>query len=46
VAAEVLEIFYAAGYTKGSLIDVTIVIGDKIITNYLHALQIFLLTGH
>lgn len=38
VTAEVLENFFAAGYTEESLIDVTIVIGDKIITNYLHAL--------
>ncbi|WP_316845026.1 carboxymuconolactone decarboxylase family protein [Pedobacter psychrodurus] len=38
VAAEVLENFYAAGYNKGSLVDVNMVIGDKIITNYLHAL--------
>jgi len=33
-----LENFYAAGYNRGSLVDVTMVIGDKIITNYLHAL--------
>ncbi|TDO20275.1 carboxymuconolactone decarboxylase family protein [Pedobacter duraquae] len=38
VPAEVVENFYAAGYTEASLIDVTMVIGDKIITNYLHAL--------
>ncbi|RBQ08937.1 carboxymuconolactone decarboxylase family protein [Pedobacter miscanthi] len=38
VAAEVLENFYAAGYSEASLIDVTMVIGDKIITNYLHAM--------
>jgi len=38
VAPELLENFYAAGYTEGSLIDVVLVIGDKIITNYLHAL--------
>lgn len=38
VAPELLENFYAAGYTEGSLIDVVMVIGDKIITNYLHAL--------
>ncbi|GAB4020215.1 carboxymuconolactone decarboxylase family protein [Spirosoma koreense] len=38
VSAEVLENFFAAGYTEGNLIDVVIVIGDKIITNYLHAL--------
>jgi uncharacterized peroxidase-related enzyme len=30
--------FFAAGYTKANLIDVVIVIGDKIITNYLHGI--------
>jgi len=34
----VIEAFYAAGYTEANLIDVVIIIGDKIITNYLHAL--------
>lgn len=38
VSPAVLENFFAAGYTEGNLIDVVIVIGDKIITNYLHAL--------
>ncbi|MBO9673363.1 MAG: carboxymuconolactone decarboxylase family protein [Sphingobacteriaceae bacterium] len=38
VKAEVLENFFAAGYTEASLVDVTLIIGDKIITNYLHAL--------
>jgi len=38
VSGEILENFFAAGYTEESLIDVTIVIGDRIITNYLHAL--------
>lgn len=33
-----LESFYAAGYDQGSLVDVVIAIGDKIITNYLYAL--------
>ena len=37
-SAAVIENFFAAGYTEGNLIDVVIVIGDKIITNYLHAL--------
>ncbi|UEG54858.1 carboxymuconolactone decarboxylase family protein [Mucilaginibacter daejeonensis] len=37
-SAEVLENFFAAGYTESNLIDVVIIIGDKIITNYLHAL--------
>ena len=30
--------FFAAGYNEGNLVDTVIVIGDKIITNYLHAL--------
>lgn len=38
VNSAVLDNFFAAGYTEGNLIDVVIVIGDKIITNYLHAL--------
>lgn len=37
-APEVLDAFYAAGYTEGSLSDVVLGIGDKIITNYLFAL--------
>jgi uncharacterized peroxidase-related enzyme len=28
--------FFEAGYTKGNFIDVLIIIGDKIISNYLH----------
>ncbi|MBB6238304.1 putative peroxidase-related enzyme [Pedobacter sp. AK013] len=35
---DVLNNFFAAGYTKDNLIDIVMVIGDKIITNYLHAL--------
>ncbi|MFK7948115.1 MAG: carboxymuconolactone decarboxylase family protein [Saprospiraceae bacterium] len=31
-----LENFFAVGYTKGNLVDVLVVIGDKIISNYLH----------
>ncbi len=38
VQPQILDNFFAAGYTEASLIDVVIVIGDKIITNYLHAL--------
>ncbi|WP_330444510.1 carboxymuconolactone decarboxylase family protein [Flavobacterium sp. C4GT6] len=30
--------FFEAGYDKGKLIDVLLVVGDKTITNYLHAL--------
>ncbi len=28
--------FFEAGYTKGNLVDVLVVVGDKIISNYLH----------
>lgn len=31
-----LDNFFEAGYTKANLIDVMMVIGDKIISNYLH----------
>jgi alkylhydroperoxidase family enzyme len=34
--AEVVENFFAAGYTKANLIDVIIVIGDKFISNFIH----------
>jgi len=37
-APALVEAFFAAGYTEGNLVDVVMVIGDKIITNYLHAL--------
>jgi AhpD family alkylhydroperoxidase len=33
-----VDAFFAAGYTEGQLVDTVMVIGDKIITNYLHAL--------
>lgn len=33
-----IENFFAAGYTNESLVDVLMVIGDKIISNYLHAI--------
>jgi len=36
--AELLNNFFAAGYNEENLIDTVMVIGDKIITNYLHAL--------
>jgi len=32
------EIFFAAGYNEANMIDVIIVIGDKIISNYIHNL--------
>lgn len=31
-----LEAFFAAGYTKGSLVDLNLAIADKIVMNYLH----------
>ncbi len=36
--ADLVEGFFAAGYTEANLIDVIIVVGDKIISNYLHNL--------
>jgi len=33
---EVVEAFYAAGYTKGSLADAILLIGEITITNYFH----------
>ncbi len=38
VSEQLIENFYAAGYTKGNLVDVVIAIGDKTITTYLFAL--------
>ncbi len=38
---EAKENFFLAGYTEVSLIDVVIVIGDKIISNYIHNLTGF-----
>lgn len=35
---KLIENFYAAGYNKGSLLDVVVVVGDKTITNYVYAL--------
>lgn len=35
------EAFFAAGYTEANLIDVVIVVGDKIISNYIHNLADF-----
>lgn len=40
-AEEDKEAFFSAGYTEASLIDVVIVIGDKIISNYIHNLTSF-----
>ncbi len=35
------EAFFATGYTEANLVDVVIVIGDKIISNYIHNLTGF-----
>ncbi len=35
------EAFFAAGYTEANMIDVVIVVGDKIISNYIHNLTGF-----
>jgi uncharacterized peroxidase-related enzyme len=32
-----VDAFFAAGWTKENLVDVIVTIGDKIVTNYLHA---------
>lgn len=34
--ADILENFFNAGYTKGNLIDVISLVGDKTISNYIH----------
>ncbi len=38
---EAKDAFFAAGYTEANLIDVVMVIGDKIISNYIHNLTGF-----
>jgi uncharacterized peroxidase-related enzyme len=40
-SSKVKDDFFAAGYTEANMIDVVIVIGDKIISNYLHNLTGF-----
>ncbi|MBV6645684.1 MAG: carboxymuconolactone decarboxylase family protein [Cyclobacteriaceae bacterium] len=35
-SAEVVDNFFAAGYTKENLVDTIVVIGDKMISNFLH----------
>ncbi len=37
-STESVEAFFAAGYTEANLIDVVIVIGDKIVSNYIHSI--------
>lgn len=39
--AESKEAFFAAGYNEANMIDVIIIVGDKIISNYLHNLTEF-----
>lgn len=41
VEAEAKEAFFAAGYTESNMVDVVMVVGDKIISNYLHNLTGF-----
>jgi uncharacterized peroxidase-related enzyme len=36
-SAEAVEKLFAAGYTEANLVDIIIVIGDKIVSNYLHS---------
>ena len=38
---EAKENFFAAGYTEANMIDVVVVVGDKIISNYIHNLTGF-----
>jgi AhpD family alkylhydroperoxidase len=36
--AALVEQFFAAGYTNENLVDVVVLIGDKMVTNYLHGI--------
>ena len=36
IDADVVDAFFGAGYTQGTLVDVIVAIADKIIMNYLH----------
>ena len=38
---EAKDAFFAAGYSEANLIDVVIVVGDKVISNYIHNLTDF-----
>ena len=38
IADDVKENFFNAGYSEANMIDVIIIVGDKIISNYIHAL--------
>ena len=37
-APALLQAFFAAGYSRGALLDMVMLIGDRVILNYLHAL--------
>lgn len=38
VSETALNNFFAAGYTKGSVVDLVVAVGDKVVMNYLHNL--------
>lgn len=38
VDSNILEAFFKAGYTKGSLVDLIVLVGDKTVMNFLHNL--------
>ncbi|MHA7131054.1 carboxymuconolactone decarboxylase family protein [Algoriphagus namhaensis] len=38
---EVKDAFFAAGYTEGNMVDAIVIVGDKIISNYIHNLTEF-----
>ncbi len=40
-SAEVVDNLFTAGYNKGNVVDILMVIGDKIISNYLHGVGQF-----
>jgi uncharacterized peroxidase-related enzyme len=40
-SAQAVDNLFAAGYTTGNVVDILIVIGDKIISNYLHGVGQF-----
>lgn len=37
VESGTLDAFFKAGYTKGNLVDIIVIIGDRTISNLLHA---------
>jgi uncharacterized peroxidase-related enzyme len=46
VTQEIKETYFAAGYTEAQLIDTIIVVGDKVISNYLHNITDFAIDFH